>query len=192
MPNLTTGVAGRASILVSLLSLGALALWPANTNAQTRPPDKKAELNLGQGSIELEYTALSVDSRDHWSFTESPVGAVVALPGARCFKLKSDVDLQFGSIRVPAGNASPDYPGVYGIFLERRSNGWGLVINEQADVWGTMHDPEADVGRVPLKESTASEPSTTLEMELEATDTGGELRILWGSRVLTASFNTPS
>ena len=188
----TASDVGPFSTLISLLTLGALALWPCSTTAQTRPLDKKAELNLSQGKVELQFTALSVDSPDYRSFEESPVGTVVALPGARCFKLKSDVDLLFGSTLVEAGNASPDYPGVYGLFLERRSNGWGLVINQQADVWGTMHNPEADVGRVPLHESSATEPATTLEMKLEATNTGGELRIFWGTRVLTTPFKTAS
>ena len=51
-----------------------------------------------------------------------------------------------------------------------------------------MHNPEADAAEIALVAGTLDEPAETFKVELKKTDTGGQLRIMWGETVWTADF----
>ena len=150
-----------------------------------------ARLRLDSGdSLRVSFGPLKADSEDHKRLEELSDGEVFEYVGSRATKLFTDVDMVFPDATVKTENAAPNYPGVYSLWLKKTGDGWNLVFNEEADIWGTMHNAEADAVEISLVAGKLDEPASTFKVELEKTDTGGQLRFLWGDTVWTADFET--
>lgn len=148
-----------------------------------------ARLRLDDGkSLRVAFSPLKADSDDHNGLADLDDGEVFGFVGGRATKIFTDVDMVFPDGTVKTGNAAPNYPGVYSLWLKKTGDGWNLVFNEEADIWGTMHNAEADAVEIALEAGTLDEPAATFKVELEETENGGQLRILWGDDVWTANF----
>jgi hypothetical protein len=157
-----------------------------------RPTDGETSLGSGEQEIRISWEKLEVDSRDYPALEQLQAGETFAYSDGRAIKILTGLDLHFGDVEIRRGNASPDYPGVYSLWLRRTGSGWSLVFNSDADIWGTQRIPENDVAEVPLDYQRASDEAATLTLELtEAGDSEGRLRIAWGTHEWTASFLTP-
>ena len=155
----------------------------------SRASANSARLRLDDGeSLRVFFTPLKADSDDHNLFANLSDGEIFEFVGGRATKLFTDVDMVFPDATVKTGNAAPNYPGVYSLWLKKAGDGWNLVFNEEADIWGTMHNAEADAVEIALETGTLDEPASTFKVELEETENGGKLRILWGADVWTADF----
>ncbi|HUP21512.1 MAG TPA: DUF2911 domain-containing protein [Thermoanaerobaculia bacterium] len=150
----------------------------------------EALLAIQGKEIKIAYPKLKADSGDFAALERLVPGGVHSYDGGRAFKLLTAYDLAFGDRVVKAGNASPDYPGVYSVWLKRADDGsWSLVFNEQADIWGSQREPNADVLEVRLRHSPAPVESAQVELALEqAGETGGVLRVTWGPHRWEAPF----
>ena len=94
---------------------------------------------------------------------------------------KTEVDLAFGDVTVPAGE--------YSMWMQRQDdNSWKLVFNKQHGQWGTKHDASQDFASVPLKESKAANPVEMVTLTLSKKGGGGTLTIEWGTLEAAASF----
>lgn len=150
----------------------------------------QARIMLNDNEIKIRFGALKADSDDYKAIASMKEGAVIRYVGGRAMKLLTDGNLRFGNTTVKAGNAHESYPGVYSLWLKKTSDGWRLVFNEDADIWGTQHDPRADVAEIPLKLTELSEQEATFKVELkEEGETGGHLRVAWGTYEWTADFD---
>lgn len=157
-----------------------------------RPTDGESLLMRGDDEVRLSWEKLKVDSRDYLALEKLQAGETFAYSGGRTVKLLTDVDLDFGGVAIRRGNASPDYPGVYSLWLRKTDAGWSLVFNSDADIWGTQRIPDNDVAEVPLEHERAEEEAAMLTLELmEAGDSTGRLHIAWGAHEWTTSFQTP-
>lgn len=116
-------------------------------------------------------------------------GDVLQLVESRVIKLLTDKTLRFGDVEIAQGNMAPNYPGVYGLWVQRKGDGWNLVFNNQADVWGTMHDPAHDIASVPLVHETADTPSEKLDVQVAGVSTSGQITIQVGAHRFLASFD---
>jgi hypothetical protein len=150
----------------------------------------EALLAIQGKEIKITYPKLKADSGDFAALEKLEPGSVHSFDGGRAFKLLTAHDLAFGDRVVKAGNASPDYPGVYSLWLKRADDGsWSLVFNEQADIWGSQRERSADVLEVRLKHSPAPIESAQVDVTLEqAGETGGVLRVTWGPHRWEAPF----
>jgi hypothetical protein len=147
-----------------------------------------AELELGGNQLRISYPDLATDSGDYRAFEVLEPGQVAAWTSARAVKLLTHASLSFGRVVVPYGNASPDYPGVYSLWLKRTAGGWSLVFNGDADIWGSQRKADADVVEVPLEHSTADESTEKLTIEFLEVEPGAVLRIAWGDHQFLAAF----
>ena len=149
----------------------------------------QARLRLDGGdNLRVSFGPLKADSEDHKRLEELGDGEVFEFVGGRATKLFTDVDMVFPDATVKTHNAAPNYPGVYSLWLKKADDSWVLVFNEEADIWGTMHNSESDAAEISLEVAKLDEPASTFKVELEKTDAGGQLRILWGDTVWTADF----
>jgi hypothetical protein len=150
----------------------------------------EALLAIQGKEIKIAYPKLKADSGDFAALERLAPGSVHSYDGGRAFKLLTANDLAFGDRVVKAGNVSPDYPGVYSLWLKRADDGsWSLVFNEQADIWGSQREPNADVLEVPLTHSPAPVASAQVDLALEqAGEAGGILRVTWGPHRWEAPF----
>ena len=89
-------------------------------------------------------------------------------------------DLQIGNLEVPAGE--------YTLFTIPEEDGGTLMINKQTGQNGQSYDADRDLGRVPMSISTKEDVTEAFTIDLEETDTGGMLKLIWGETVFSVDF----
>ncbi|MGK7369090.1 MAG: DUF2911 domain-containing protein, partial [Candidatus Halalkalibacterium sp. M3_1C_030] len=89
-------------------------------------------------------------------------------------------DLQIGDLEVPAGE--------YTLFTIPEEDGGTLMINKQTGQNGQSYDADRDLGRVPLDLSKKEDVTEAFTIDLEETDTGGVLKLIWGETVFSVDF----
>lgn len=147
-----------------------------------------AELEFGGKQLRISYPDLMTGSADYRAFETLAPGEVAAWTSGRAVKLLTHASLSFDGIVVPYGNVSPDYPGVYSLWLKRTADGWSLAFNSEADIWGSQRDPAADAVEVPLEHSRPDDPADKLTIEFVEVHPGAVLRIAWGDHQFLAKF----
>ena len=147
-----------------------------------------ATLETEQGEVLVHCGKLKADGDDYRSLETLATGEVQTITRAAAAKLRTEVDLLFGDLRVPAGNVADGFAGIYGLWLKRADDGWRLLLNDEADVWGTQRDPGADAGEIPLTHETLSDVAEEMVVELEETEEGGVLVFRWGAHHWSAPF----
>lgn len=149
------------------------------------------KLTIDGKAISINFAQLKADGEDYETFSALGNGDLFKFVGGRAIKLRTELSLKFGDTVIKTGNAAANYPGVYSMWLKKKSgNEWTLVFNEHADIWGTQHLPEADVAEIPIAVSEAAEASDTFKIELKEEGNGGTLNIVWGKMAWQADFTT--
>jgi hypothetical protein len=64
--------------------------------------------------------------------------------------LTTEVDLNIGGVKVPAGK--------YTLYTLPSEGTWKLIINKQTGQWGTRYDQSQDLARVDMKKSSLPQP----------------------------------
>jgi Protein of unknown function (DUF2911) len=95
-------------------------------------------------------------------------------------QLMTDTPLTFGGRTVPAG--------IYTLWTVPRAGGATLILNRQTGQWGTEYDPRNDLARLPLAQETLPQPVEQFTIAIEASDTGGVLRLSWDTTSYLAPF----
>jgi hypothetical protein len=147
-----------------------------------------ARLRFGEEKVNINFHPLTTTTEDYKRLQEIKEGEVFEFVGGRATKLMTDVDMKFAQAVVKKENVAPDYPGVYSVWMRKTADGWTLIFNSEADVWGTMHNPETDAAEVALEAGKPAEPAETFKVELEQTENGGIVRIVWGDMQWAAPF----
>jgi hypothetical protein len=95
---------------------------------------------------------------------------------------KTDIDLAFGSVTVPAGE--------YSIWMQRQAdNSWKLLFDKQHGQWGEPAPAASECfASAALKESKPSKPVEMVTLTLSKAGSGGALLIQWGTLEATANF----
>ncbi len=98
----------------------------------------------------------------------------------RATHFKTDKDLRFGDLEVPAGE--------YTLFSIPAPEGGTLIINRQTGQNGNNYDESQDLGRVPL--IMASNDESVELFTIDAVERGdqGVLQLKWGETILEAAF----
>jgi len=122
-------------------------------------------------------------------------GAPVWRAGAnQSTRLRSEVPLEIGGKRVPAGE--------YSLFIDlKNEKDWTLIVSSHAfqekydpqnktALWGAYgYTPDKDVARAPMKVETLSMNVDQLTWGFtDVTDTGGTMRIWWGRNMASVPF----
>lgn len=100
-----------------------------------------------------------------------PWGQVWRTGANAATQLRTDHDLGFGALTVPAGT--------YTLWTLPTASGWQLIVNRQTGQWGTEYDAARDLGRVPMAVSALAEPVESFTIAIEPQGAGGVLSITW-------------
>ena len=91
--------------------------------------------------------------------------------------LTTEVDLEVGNQRVPAGS--------YSLYSQLTRSGWTLIVNRQTGQWGTEYDAARDLARVPMTLRQLATPAESFTMTLvpsgESAPLQGTLVLSWGT-----------
>ncbi len=141
--------------------------------------------------VEVHSGRLPLMGIDWESFKKLDSG-IVQFRAFAAIKMKTAAELRFGDVSIKPGNVSPDYPGLYSLWIRKVSDDdWRLIFNHDADSWGTMHDPSRDVGEVRLTHETEEGANPSFMIELEPNESGGGLlRLGWGDHKWSVPYTT--
>lgn len=95
-------------------------------------------------------------------------------------QLRTDRDLAFGAVTVPAGT--------YSLWTLPAPSGWQLVINRQTGQWGTQYDAGRDLARLPLSVDTLAAPVEVFTIAIGPLGQGGVLSLAWDRTRTTIPF----
>ncbi len=130
--------------------------------AQEKPrksPHEKVSVELTGKTVTIEYGRPYLHGRKAVGGTLVPYGQVWRLGADEATKLTTPVDLQIGTLSVPAGS--------YALFTLATESGWTLIVNKTAEQWGAFtYDASKDLGRVPLQVSKTASPVEQFTMAL--------------------------
>ena len=145
-------------------------------------PRGTSTLTLNGKAVSVEYGRPSLRGRTTDEMLgKLPAGGFWRLGSNKAATFKTDGDLAFGDVTVPAGE--------YSIWMQRQSdNSWKLVFNKQHGQWGTDHDTSQDFASVQMKDSKATKPVEMVTLTLAKEGSGGTLTVEWGTLKAVASF----
>jgi hypothetical protein len=166
---------------IGLLSLLMVAGIAATARAQAGPRGTSS-LTLTGKTVSVEYGRPSLRGRTTDEMLgRLPAGGFWRMGSDKSTTFKTEIDLAFGDVTVPAGE--------YSLWMQRQSdNSWKLVFNKQHGQWGTEHDASQDLASVSLEESKAAKPVEMVTLTLSKAGGGGTLTIKWGTLEVAASF----
>lgn len=163
----------------------------AFSRGTTMSERNESVLVLADGSrlATLFGKAVDIEDEDYQRLMATTDGEIVRLVRAPVLRLKTDVSLRFGQTEVPAGNLSPGFAGVYGVWLRRAGQRWRFVFNDEPDSWGTQHDAEFDVAEIDVDYSRGDGAFRPLAVTVVPTgDDRGRLVVHWGPHEWAADF----
>jgi hypothetical protein len=152
-----------AALIVSL----AMAATACAQHPLPSPP-AKATLTFADGkTVTIDYSRPSMRSRKIFGGLV-PYDQVWRTGANAATSLKTDVALNIGGTKVPAGS--------YTIYTLPRMSSWQLIINKQIGQWGTDYSQNQDLARIPMK---VMQRSAGLELFTISFDkTGGDSAVL--------------
>lgn len=181
----------------TLLAAALLSAAAIPACAQQQPPAAEAGLTVeasgrGRTAVGLRRgrtpVELSIDYgvpvlRGRPLASLAPAGKVWRLGANSSTTLKTDAELTFGRVVIPAGT--------YSLFAEPGAAGWALIVNKQSGQWGTQYDPQQDLARIPMTVRTLSAPVEAFTMWLVPAGAGaarGKLVLAWGDVEASADW----
>src|SRR5215467_7115383 len=133
-------------VLLVLLSvaLSAFAQQPSEDKSKRPSPPATAEVTLNGKKITIDYSRPSLKGRKVGQEL-APYGQVWRTGANEATALTTEVDLNIGGTKVPAGK--------YTLWTLPSEGTWKLIINKQTGQWGTRYDESQDLARVDMKKS---------------------------------------
>jgi hypothetical protein len=169
-----------------LMCIGLLAvattlcaqMKPAHKKPPLSPPAKAMAMIDGH-SISIVYSSPRVRGREGHIFTSDGLIShdrhyPIWRAGANAATtLKTDTDLQIGSLTVPKGE--------YTLFVNiADGNHWQLVVSKDTGEWGLSYDTTKDLGRVRMHMSKPAHLIQDLKWTITKTGMNkGELTLAW-------------
>ena len=145
-------------------------------------PPAKATLTFADGkTATIDYSRPSMRSRKIFGGLV-PYDQVWRTGANAATSLKTDVALNIGGTKVPAGS--------YTIYTLPGMSSWQLIINKQTGQWGTDYSQNQDLARIPMK---VMQRSAGLELFTISFDkTGGDsavLKLEWENTIASVDVN---
>lgn len=138
-----------------------------------------AAVSIGGGEVKVDFVGPSANGRDVLSLL--PPGGYWRMGADRATTLTTDVDLDFGGMKVPKGTYK-----LVAHFDENQA--WSLIVAEDL---GGGFQPTTVVAKAAGRISKLDEPVENMTIKLEANGAKGKLVLDWGTARLTADF-TPA
>ena len=188
-------------ILLALLALAAAAA-PLHAQGQTPPPAAQARPQItfapsGRASTEISVSGgggggarIMIEyGQPHASGREvignlMPLDSVWRAGANRATHLVTDVGLNIGGTRIPAGT--------YSLAVHVSKTEPKLVINSRTRQWGIPYNTAGEIARVPMRARTLAEPaeSFTIALVPNATRPGASAPAAPGTGTIVMSWGT--
>jgi hypothetical protein len=169
-------------LAMALLSVLMVACFAAMALAQGNPRGTST-LTIKGKTVSVEYGRPSLKGRT----TEELLGRLKAggvwrLGADTSTTFKTDIDLAFGDVTIPAGE--------YSIWMQRqKDNSWKLLFDKKHGQWGEpAPDPAECFASVPLTESKPAASVEMVTLTLSKAAGGGTLEFEWGGLQVAAKF----
>lgn len=144
-----------------------------------RNPRGTAKFEKNGKFVMVEYGRPSLKGRD--MLGQLAPGKAWRMGSDKSTTFTSTADLSFGKVSVPTG--------AYSLWLKKTGDKeFTLVFNKVTGQWGTEHDVTQDTYYVPLTTTPGSEKVEQFTIDFKEAGKGAELRLLWDTSVLAASF----
>ncbi len=189
LESLDASATTRKLLVSRVESVDALALAKAFSAKDAAGKSFGALSTRGQDSTGINGATIKVDFGRPAKRGREIYGKLVAYgerwrTGAnRATHFSTDQDLQFGECAVPAGE--------YTLSTIPEEDGGILIINKQTGQGGTTYNQDQDLCRVAMNRSEG-ELVEIFSIEVVETESGGEIRLLWDTTVLSIPFTVGS
>lgn len=130
--------------LVMLIAVMGMAQQPSQDKSKRPSPPGTAEVTLKSKKITIDYSRPSLKGRKVGQEL-APYGKVWRTGANEATALTTEIDLNIGGAKVPAGK--------YTLYTLPSEGTWKLIINKQTGQWGTQYDESQDLARVDMKKS---------------------------------------
>ena len=130
--------------LVLLIGMMAMAQQAPQDKSKRPSPHDKTEVTLKGKKITIEYGRPYLKGRKVGQEL-APYGKVWRTGADEATALNTEIDLNIGGAKVPAGK--------YTLYTLPSEGTWKLIINKQTGQWGTKYDESQDLARVDMKKS---------------------------------------
>jgi hypothetical protein len=142
-------------------------------------PRDTARATIAGAAIEIDYSRPSARGRTVVGGLIHE-GSIWRMGANQATHLRTDRDLAFGDVVVPAGT--------YTLYAIAGRDAWTLVINRQTGQWGTEYDPAQDLARLRMQTTRSRTPREQFTIEAVEHQGGGVLRVLWDDVVASTPF----
>lgn len=126
-----------------MLLFAAMAMAQQDKSKRPSPP-ATADVTLKGKKISIDYSRPSLKGRKVGQEL-APYGKVWRTGANEATTLTTEVDLNIGGTKVPAGK--------YTIYSLPSDGTWKLIISKQTGQWGTEYHEEQDLARIDMKKS---------------------------------------
>jgi hypothetical protein len=130
--------------LALLIAVMAPAQQASQDKSKRPSPHDKTEVTLKGKKITIEYGRPFLKGRKVGQEL-APYGKVWRTGADEATALTTEIDLNIGGAKVPAGN--------YTLYTLPSEGTWKLIINKQTGQWGTKYDESQDLARVDMKKT---------------------------------------
>ena len=135
---------------------------PGQQDKSKRPsPPGTAEVALKGKKITIDYSRPFLKGR-HVGQELAPYGKVWRTGANEATTLTTEVDLNIGGAKVPAGK--------YTLWTVPSEGTWKLIINKQTGQWGTNYDEKQDLARVDMQKSALPQPVEQFTISFDKKD----------------------
>ena len=131
-------------MFVLMIAALAIAQQPPQDKSKRPSPPGTAEVTLKNKRVTIEYSRPFLKGRKVGQEL-APYGKVWRTGANEATALTTEVNLNIGGVKVPAGT--------YTLYTLPSEGTWKLIINKQTGQWGTQYDESQDLARVDMKKS---------------------------------------
>jgi hypothetical protein len=172
-------------IATGLLSVLMVVCFAVQALAQhkTRNPRGTSTLTLKGKTVSVEYGQPSLKGQTiEQRLAGLKPGDLWRIGADTSTTFKTEVDLAFGGVTIPAGE--------YSIWMQQQEDKtWKLLFDKTHGQWGAPSPPASEAfAAAPLKDTKAAESVDVVTITLAKAGQGGTMKIQWGTLEVTASF----
>jgi len=158
-------------LLVLMAATLSLTQQPPQDKSKRPSPPGTAEVTLKGKKITIDYSRPYLKGREVGQEL-APYGKVWRTGANEATALTTEVDLNIGGVKVPAGK--------YTLYSLPSEGTWKLIINKQTGQWGTQYDESQDLARIDMKKSPLAQPVEQFTISFSKTsETAAELNLDW-------------
>jgi len=158
---------------IMLIAALAIAQQPPEDKSKRPSPPATAEVTLKGKKVAIDYSRPSLKGRKVGQEL-APYGQVWRTGANEATTLTTEVDLNIGGVKVPAGK--------YTLYSLPSEGTWKLIINKQTGQWGTRYDQSQDLARVDMKKSSLPQPVEQFTISFDKkSESTADLNLDWAN-----------